>query len=179
LDFFIDEYSRLIKAYIRRNVKPNDIDDATQEFFYYILKKNLFAKFEGENEAVFTAYVLRCALNFSSNWRRKEFNVSKALETFDGENPNHWLIIREIDSVHEQAYRNEVLNRLNAAINQLDDQYRAVIELKLLEYTNAEIAEILDEPLGSVNSWYTRGIHILRDKLKDLHTTADEDGLLK
>ncbi len=179
LDFFIGEYSALIKAYVRKNVYPNDVEDATQEFFYHILKTNLFAKFAGENEAVFTAYLLRSALNFSSNWRKKEFNASKALETFDGENPNHWRIIREIDSLHEQAYRKEVLARLNSAIHQLDSQYRGVVELKLLDYSNAEIAEILDEPLGSVNSWYTRGIHILRDKLKDLHTTAAEDGLLK
>lgn len=179
LDFFVGEYSGLIKAYIRKNVYPDDLDDATQEFFYHILKTNLFAKFAGENEAVFVAYLLRCALNFSSNWRKKEFNTIKPLEAFDIENPKHWQAIGGNDSVYEHVYRKQVSERLNAAILKLDTQYRAVIELKLLEYSNAEIAEILDEPLGSVNSWYTRGIHILRDRLKDLHTTGKGDGLLK
>lgn len=179
LDVFIGDYSALIKAYIRKNVHPNDLEDATQEFFYHILKTNLFAKFAGENEAVFTAFLLRCALNFSSNWRKKEFNVGKALEAFDTENPNHWKAIGENDSVYEQVYRRDISERLNRAIIQLDNQYRGVIELKLLNYSNVEIAEILAEPLGSVNSWYTRGIHILRDQLKDLHTAGSGDGLLK
>lgn len=179
LDEFIGDYSGLIKAYIRKNVHPNDLEDATQEFFYHILKTNLFAKFAGENEAVFTAFLLRCALNFSSNWRRKEISVGKALEAFDTENPNHWKAIGENDSVYEEIYRRDISERLNRAIIQLDNQYRAVIELKLLNYSNVEIAEILAEPLGSVNSWYTRGIHMLRDQLKDLHTAGRGDGLLR
>lgn len=179
LDVFVAEYSTLIKAYIRKKVFPDDLEDATQEFFYHILKTNLFAKFAGENEAVFVAYLLRCSLNFSSNWRKKEFNVVKSLEAFDAENPGHWRAITGTDAVHEQVYRKEVSIRLNTAIQQLGAQYRAVIELKLLDYSNAEIAEVLDEPLGSVNSWYTRGIHVLRDRLKDLHITGGGDGLLK
>lgn len=179
LDFFIEEYSALIKAYIRRKVHPNDLEDATQEFFYHILRTNLFAKFSGENEAIFTAFLLRCALNFSSNWRKREFNISKASESFDGDNINHWKLLENSDSIIEHIYRKYVSQQLNAAISGLDNRYRSVIELKLLDYSNSEIAEILGQPIGSVNSWYTRGIRILRDKLKELHTTSREDGLLE
>lgn len=178
LDYFLTEYSPIIRAYVRKRVNPADVEDATQEFFYHMLRTNLFARFAGETEAVFVAYLLRCAQNFAANWQKKEFSSTKGLEAFDSENPGHWRAIAGRDSVENEFQRAEISARLNEAIQSLDKQYRAVIELKLLDYSNAEIAEMLGEALGSVNSWYTRGIRILRDKLKDLHTNEGQGGLL-
>ena len=175
---FMEKYSPLVMAFIRKRVNPNDVEDATQEFFYHILKVNLFAKFGGETEEAFKAYLVKSAINFSYDWRMKEYKLNQPLQVFDGENPLHWRVLVDGDSVHETLVKKETSVRLNDAIQQLDDQYRRVIELKLLDYSNADIAEILDEPLGSVNSWYTRGIRMLADSLKDLHTAQARGGVL-
>ncbi len=175
---FMEKYSPLVMAFIRKRVNANDVEDATQEFFYHILKVNLFAKFGGETEEAFKAYLVKSALNFSYDWRMKEYKLNQPLQVFDGENPLHWRVLGGGDSVHEEFVKKETSERLNTAIQQLDAQYRRVIELKLLDYSNADVAEILKEPLGSVNTWYTRGIRVLADSLKDLNMAGVKNGVL-
>lgn len=179
LSRFMEKYSPLVMAFIRKRVNPNDVEDATQEFFYHILKVNLFAKFGGETEEAFKAYLVKSALNFSYDWRMKEYKLNKPLDIFDGENPNHWTVLQGGDVVHEEFVKRETSSRLNEAIGRLGEKYRKVIELKLLGYSNADIADLLKEPLGSVNSWYTRGLKILADDLKELHTAGAKNGVLQ
>jgi RNA polymerase sigma factor (sigma-70 family) len=178
LSRFMEKYSPLVMAFIRKRVNPNDVEDATQEFFYHILKVNLFAKFGGETEEAFKAYLVKSALNFSFDWRLREYKLNQPLQVYDGENPVHRRVLGGGDSVHEEFVKKETSDRLNTAIQQLDAQYRRVIELKLLDYSNADVAEILNEPLGSVNTWYTRGIRMLADSLKDLNMAGAKSGVL-
>jgi RNA polymerase sigma factor (sigma-70 family) len=179
LTVFMQRYSPLIMAFMRKRVATNDAEDATQEFFYHILKVNLFAKFGGESEEALKAYLVKSALYFCYDWRKKEFNLQKQLEVFDGDNPAHWTVLQGGDMVYEEFAKREDTRRLNEAIAGLGEQYRKVIELKLLGYSNPEIAGLLEEPLGSVNSWYTRGLKILADNLKELHTDVVKSGVLK
>ena len=172
LGVFMERYSPLVRAFIGKRVGANDVDDATQEFFYHILKVNLFAKFGGETEDAFKAYLVKSALNFSYDWRLKVYKADAPLETFDGDNPRHWQLIAGSDPVAKDFEKREMTGRLNAAILNLDQQYRKVIELKLLDYSNAEIADLLKEPLGSINTWYTRALRKLADDLKDLNIVS-------
>lgn len=177
VEFFIDNYSGLIKTFIRKKVHPNDVDDATQEFLFHILKTNLFEKFVGDDEKGFRAYLIKCALNFSFDWRQKEINHNSPLEVFDAANPSHIEAVMQEDIVFQQFSENQMVRRLKDAVAQLDENYRTIIELKLLGYSNAEIARALDKPLGSVNSWYTRAMQVLRQSLKDLHTSGENNGI--
>lgn len=179
LSIFMERYSPLIMAFMRKRVAANDAEDATQEFFYHILKVNLFAKFGGETEDALKAYLVKSALYFCYDWRKKEFDLQKSLEVFDGDNPAHWSVLQGGDVVHEEFIKKETSARLNEAIGNLGEQYRKVIELKLLGYSNPEIAGLLEEPLGSVNTWYSRGLRILGDHLKELHTEVAKSGVLK
>lgn len=179
LGVFMERYSPLIAAFIRKRVDPNDVDDATQEFLYHILKVNLFAKFGGETEEAFKAYLVKSALHFSFDWRHKEYKINQRLELFDADNPGHWTVLQGGDVVHDEFIKKETSARLNEAIGKLGDQYRKVIELKLLGYSNAEIADLLKEPLGSVNSWYTRSLKLLGEGLKELHTVGAEGSVLQ
>lgn len=174
----MEKYSALVLAFIRKRVHPNDAEDATQEFFYHILKVNLFAKFGGETEEAFKAYLVKSAINFSYDWRQKAHKLDAPLEAFDGDNPRHWQLITGSDPVAKDFERRETTARLNAAIRDLDEKYRRIIELKLLNYSNAEIAELLKEPIGSVNTWYTRALHKLGDELKDLNIVSAGDGVV-
>lgn len=179
LGHFMEKYSPLVMAFIRKRVHTNDIEDATQEFFYHILKVNLFAKFGGESEDAFKAYLVKSALNFSSDWRSREIRLNTPLEIFDANNATHWRAVTGRDSVHDAVERKEVSERMQAAIQNLDEPYRRVIEYKLLDYSNAEIAQMIGEPLGSVNSWYTRALHKMGDELKDLHIAGPGNSVLQ
>jgi RNA polymerase sigma-70 factor (ECF subfamily) len=54
-----------------------------------------------------------------------------------------------------------------AALGELSPDHRAVIVLRhLLEYTPAEIAELLELPRGTVNSRLRRGLDELAERLE-------------
>ncbi len=176
---FMAQYSPLIMAFIARRVHKNDVEDATQEFLFHILKTNLFAKFGGETEDAFKAYLVKSALHFSYDWRAKEVRINAPLDIFDAENPRHWNALSGNNSVHTEFERKEIARRLNAALAALPDPERKIMELKLLEYSLSEIAQLVDEPLGSVNSWYTRTLKKLAEELKDLHIFSGEGSVIE
>ncbi len=58
---------------------------------------------------------------------------------------------------------------MRAALTQLSDREREVLELSYFKgLTQAEIADQLGAPLGTVKSWARRGLLSLRDSLQDL-----------
>jgi len=165
----ISQNYALVQGLIRKRVAYVDVDDAIQEFFYYILKINLFSKFKGQTEIELRVYLVRVAINFSFDWRKKSNFDSQNLDFFDANNESHWKILETNTSIIDNIIKEENTRKLNDAISQLEIQYKQVLELKLLDYSNSEIAEILQSPLGSINSWYTRGLQKLRDLLKNLN----------
>jgi len=68
------------------------------------------------------------------------------------------------------AIDNEALVEAQAALEQLDDAAREVIELRLYaSLTFQEIAELLDQPLPSVASRYRRAIEKVRELMEICH----------
>lgn len=63
----------------------------------------------------------------------------------------------------------ELGGRVRSALAELSDREREVIELSYYRgMTQAEIAEHLDAPLGSVKSWARRGLRRMQEGLRDL-----------
>ena len=63
----------------------------------------------------------------------------------------------------------ECAERVRAALGDLSDREREVLELAYFRgLTQAEIAERLDTPLGTVKSWARRGLSSLKANLQDL-----------
>jgi RNA polymerase sigma-70 factor (ECF subfamily) len=114
----------------------------------------------------------------------------RALDRFDRRRPfGPWLhrivVNRAIDWARARALRAEVGDGplaavaeddrpsdafsppMVAALSGLSPEHRAVIVLRhLLEYTPAEIAELLELPRGTVNSRLRRGLDDLADRLE-------------
>lgn len=80
----------------------------------------------------------------------------------------------ELESAHDDApgpesiavHRSE-MERLRAVLGQLPDRQRDIIELRILAFTTAEIADALDISLAAVKSAQTRAYIRLRDLLAD------------
>ena len=69
----------------------------------------------------------------------------------------------------QQVSTKECAERVRAALTQLSDREREVLELSYWKgLTQAEIADQLGAPLGTVKSWARRGLLSLRDSLQDL-----------
>lgn len=77
----------------------------------------------------------------------------------------------ELDS-HEpfdNAIRNETVIRVQAALNQLPEHQRQVLEYSYYEgLTQVQIAQRLEVPLGTVKSWFRLAFTKLRRELHDL-----------
>ena len=70
---------------------------------------------------------------------------------------------------HQATSAKQVSHRVRAALAELSDREREVLELSYYRgLTQAEIAEQLGAPLGSVKSWARRALLSLKDNLQDL-----------
>jgi RNA polymerase sigma-70 factor, ECF subfamily len=74
-----------------------------------------------------------------------------------------------IATPHQALADAQVSHRVRTALADLSGRERVVIELSYYRgMTQAEIADHLGAPLGSVKSWARRGLLSLRDNLQDL-----------
>jgi RNA polymerase sigma-70 factor (ECF subfamily) len=72
------------------------------------------------------------------------------------------------DSVRGLAEAREDSERLREALAQAPRRQRQALELALFsEMTHTEIAEVLQQPIGTVKSWIRRGLLDLRETLAD------------
>ena len=70
---------------------------------------------------------------------------------------------------HQATSAKQLSHRVRAALAELSDREREVLELSYYRgLTQAEIAEQLGAPLGSVKSWARRALLSLKDNLQDL-----------
>jgi RNA polymerase sigma-70 factor (ECF subfamily) len=152
LPILYDKYSSAIYGIILRVVKcEKDAQDVMQEVFLKIWKnKNSYDPQKGR---LFT-WMMHIARNSSIN-----FINSKAKKSRDNIHP--------IDSNVHHIKSNNKINidsiDLIDIMGGLEDKYRQVIELAYFEgYTQKEISERLQLPLGSVKSCVKIGLRKLR-----------------
>ncbi len=133
-------------------------DDAFQEtFIKYAQTDKAFADDEHAK-----AWLIRVAANVCKDMLRRADAKAILTDRFDEDARPNWSSSAEAG--------NDRLDRLSEALQQLDDQYRIALYLKYYEgYTTAEIAEVLDQPEGTVYTNLTRG----RAKLKEVLTHGE------
>jgi RNA polymerase sigma-70 factor (ECF subfamily) len=78
-----------------------------------------------------------------------------------------WELEDQEADVFEHAFANIATDRVRAAVSQLPERHRKVIELSFFwGLTHREIAEQLGEPLGTVHSWALQGMNRLKSLLR-------------
>ncbi len=112
-------------------------------------------------EAKISTYLTRIAINLSINEIRKR---KRKQEWFS--NAKSEVIRQTSDEAHFEQYNRE---HIEAALQQLDEQQRAVVVMRLVQgYSTKETAEMLHIPLGTVLSRLSRALDKLRLNLKKL-----------
>ena len=83
---------------------------------------------------------------------------------------NHKFVAPKTDQADRVVLTSEVRRKINNAIEKLDVKYRRVAILYFLwEYEYAEIADILNVPMGTVKGMLSRSRAKLQDSLKDVY----------
>lgn len=138
-----------------------DARDLSQEAFLHAFRRIRDFRLDSQ----FYTWLYRIAVNVSISHRRKmKYRTTTSLDAAvaqrGAEPPDAGRRMNETpDHVVETAERRE---RLSAALNRLDDDHRTVIVLRDLEGLGyADIAEVLEVPVGTVRSRLHRARHEL------------------
>lgn len=136
------------------------------------------AKSFDKTKTKFSTYASRCIRNeILTNYFRKEnkikdneislFNVVAIDEI--GNNLTYEDILPSKENLQSDFIRNENLDKINVLMNELSEKRRNIIKLKYFsnkDYTNKQIADILNIPLSTVTTNIVRGLEFFKRRLK-------------
>jgi RNA polymerase sigma-70 factor (ECF subfamily) len=137
-----------------------EAEDVGQETFIRFYKA--LGSFRGDSSV--KTYLTRIAINQAINEIRKKKRKSKVFTSTPAD---------ELGDIPDDKFRQESAGpdreRIEQAIQSLDEDFRAVITLRLIDgYSTAETAEILGVPTGTVLSRLSRAQRKLRALLKPI-----------
>ena len=150
-----EQYKNLIykTAYLMLG-DPTEAEDALQEIFVRVYKS--LSGFD-PHKAAFTTWLYRVTFNYCLNHRRKKHPFTLPLEEIAP-------AFRSEFSVAQLA-EEEILQQ---AIEKITEKQRAVVILRYFwDLPYAEIAQILDVPLGTVKSRLDLALKTLRKMLEE------------
>lgn len=158
-----DNYSSALYGVVYRIVRSDALaEDVLQEAFVKIWKN--FSAYDPEKSRLFT-WIMNIARNLAiDKIRSKEFiNSSK---NQDIENT-----VSIIDINANQSYNPDIIG-LKELVQKLSPEQKVLIDLLYYKgYTQAEVAEELNMPLGTVKTRIRLAINILRRKFEPAKTT--------
>jgi RNA polymerase sigma factor (sigma-70 family) len=139
----------LVVSYVSRYVPPSDVEDVMQRVFYEVWR--VHSRFDPSQSL--RGWVLGIARKRAIDQLRRRRDVVVPLDS-----------MREIigDDGRDVADRLVWADEVRAALDQLPDQQRQVLEMAYFEqFTQREIAIALDVPLGTVKTRTSRGLQRL------------------
>jgi len=162
----IEHYSRLVWSLaLRLSPSKADAEDAVQEIFLSLWQNA--ARFEPDrsSEATFISVIARRRL--IDRLRRSgrsatELGLGKDAPAFELDN------VAGTDDTARTAMASVEAQRAAQALNELPDERRAVVAMSVVEgFTQEEISEKTQLPLGTVKSHLRRGLLAVRNALRE------------
>jgi RNA polymerase sigma-70 factor (ECF subfamily) len=155
-----DQYGRLVYSIIHRVVRDTGVaEDLTQETFLRIW--NRAQAFDAEKGAL-GPWIVTVARNRAIDYVRSSSGkfASKSLELADIEHPSRFT------GFEDSALSMDRARKLKAAFEVLTPQQKTVIELAYFEgLSQTEMAERMQQPLGTVKTWVRAALKNLREQL--------------
>ena len=168
----------LYGAALRMTRNPSDAEDLVQETMLRAFRS--FDRFEpGTN---LKAWLFRILTNAYINTYRKRQREPQKVSSDDVEEFDLYRELKNHDPQFAETPESLVLDNLVdsdilEAIEQLPDQFRLAVVLSDIEgFTYAEMADIMDVPMGTVMSRLHRGRKALQKRLWDI---ARDRGIVK
>lgn len=150
---------------LRQTASVQEAEDITQETFirsYYALKDYPVQKIR---ELQLQAWLFKIALNVFYN--RLRVGTLQYTSLNAKENDSLLELADEMDGPDEIAWRGEQRQEVERLLTTLPEHYRVVINLYYFEELSyQEIADLLNQPLGTIKAKMHRGIALLRKTLQ-------------
>jgi RNA polymerase sigma-70 factor, ECF subfamily len=160
-----DRYAPVVYTMVLRIVKtPEVAQDLLQEIFLAIWNKS--SSFSEARGSVYT-WIMSLARNRSLDFLKSKEHASRGPGLDDSAVLNLPETAHLADPLNA-AISSEHEGRMREGLALLGTQQRAVIELSYYEgYTQAQIADRLGLPLGTVKTWMRQALMTLRTHLKE------------
>jgi RNA polymerase sigma-70 factor, ECF subfamily len=164
---------RLYNVISRLCNSPADVEEIAQEAFLKAFEK--IKDFRSKSR--FYTWLFRIATNLAlTHIRRSKCVKFQSLNAADEKDnlPGSEVVTMKLAEKRNiapdaAAMTHEMGLRIEAALGELDEQYRVVVVLRDIEDMNySQIAAILEVPAGTIKSRLHRARCMLRDKLVDL-----------
>lgn len=159
---------------------PDDAPDITQDVFIKVFRG--IKNFHGNSSL--RTWIYRIALHEASNQRRwwsrhrgREVTIESSAGSMNDGNAVCLkdMLQDELASPFELAAHEEIRAKVESELRQLPEPFRTVVILRDLEgMAYEEIAEILGAQLGTVKSRLARGRALLRERLADFVSKAQQ-----
>ncbi len=155
-----DRFGRLALSVIMRIVRDHSIaEDLLQESFLRVW--NRVSGFDGERGAL-GPWVLTIARNRAIDYLRSA-DARYLQINFDLEHPKLFI------DLEEQYANQDRIRQIQSAFTKLSANQKRVLELAYFEgLSQSEMAERLQQPLGTVKTWVRTALQILRQELGDV-----------
>lgn len=167
----VEKYKRALHFHIRKMVNDDGvIEDLVQEVF-----SKAFSSLHSYSDSyAFSTWLYRIASNHAIDYLRKKklktYSIDEPVSTASGE--MKVTLPDETYAADQLVLRKQRKNIVSEAMNSLPEKYRKVIALRHMEEKSyQEIAEILNEPLGTVKAHIFRARELLYKYLKDKQGT--------
>jgi len=149
-----------------------DAEELTQETFLKALER--ISQFRGNSH--FYTWLFRIAANLTISHRRRRSRVKfhSMNDSEDGSDAKVDLFTMDIAKRRtprpdSAAMSDEISSKISAALDELDDEFRIAVLLRDVEGLDyADIAKVLNVPVGTVKSRLHRARLLLRGKLASL-----------
>jgi RNA polymerase sigma-70 factor (ECF subfamily) len=160
-----DRYARLVYSLIFRVVRNSSAaEDLTQETFLRVW--NRAQGFDAEKGAL-GPWIVTIARNRAIDYIRSA-DGRMASRTLDLANLEHPRLFQDFDSAALSVDR---ARRLKDAFEKLTPNQKTVIELAYYEgLSQTEMAERMQQPLGTVKTWVRAALKTLREQLAEVAT---------
>jgi RNA polymerase sigma-70 factor, ECF subfamily len=167
-DILVLRYQHRIVQLVNRYVKDHsEAQDVAQEAF--IKAYRALGSFRGES--AFYTWLYRIAINTAKNYlvSRSRRNTDYQIDVQDAEAIENAPQLQGLDTPERFLLGEEIVETIQAAIENLPEEMRVAITLRELEgMSYEEIAEAMDCPVGTVRSRIFRAREAIDNKLNPL-----------
>ena len=168
-ELLVNKYQRRILRLLGRILhNQSDVEDIAQETFLKAYRA--LPKFR--NESAFYTWLYRIAVNTARNHISSKHNqvfVSDQMESQDGETFSLLDNLTDGETSETHMHNRELIEALQAALDELPEQLRQAIVLRELEgLSYEEISTAMDCPVGTVRSRIFRAREAISERLKPL-----------
>ena len=154
--YLVERYELKLRRYIRRLGVRNEDDqlDVLQDVFL-----KAYRNLNGFDTGLkFSSWIYRIAHNEAISWYRKRKVRPEGHLVADSE--EIMVLVEDVQGEAVDVTFDQSINaeRLNAALQKIEERYREVLVLRFFEHKEyEEISDILKIPVGSVGTWLHRG----------------------